>query len=163
MTSSPRRSSILLATDAEGRVLAVRQRGGPFKDAWLLPGGGLEPGETFDEALLREVREESGLDVKDPREICRYDVKGVGGSDLHLRVHMYRGTVQGEPRAGHDEEPVEWRRVDPSTAHPVLLRQLVDAGVLRIEPAEVEARCGELGIGLRIVPPDEVASPDWSG
>jgi len=147
---APRRSAILLATDGEGRVLLVRQRGGPFKHAWLLPGGGLEPGETFRDALAREVREETCLDVSDAREVVRYDVRGSGSAPFHLRVHMYRGTVSGDPRPGADNEPVSWMRVDPAAAHPVLVRQLRDAGVLDVEIADVDERCRDAGITMTL-------------
>ncbi len=44
----------------DGKVLLGRRRD---IDWWNLPGGGMEPGETVDEALRREVREETGLEV----------------------------------------------------------------------------------------------------
>ena len=46
-----------------GQLLLVRQRKGS-STYWLLPGGGVERGETVVAALLREVREECGLDVR---------------------------------------------------------------------------------------------------
>jgi 8-oxo-dGTP diphosphatase len=155
--AAPRRSAILLATNEDGRVLLVRQRGGPFKDVWLLPGGGVKPDETFEDALVREVREETCLEVGDVRELARYDVRGTGAARFHLRVHMYAGRVRGEPRPGIDDEPVGWMRVDPAEAHPVLVRQLVDAGILALESHAIEARCLSAGIAMTRVAPEETS------
>lgn len=147
---APRKSAILLATDDEGRILLVQQRGGPFKGSWLLPGGGLEPGETFEDALVREVREETCLEVAGVRELARYDLRGIGAARFHLRVHMYGGRVHGEPRPGLDAEPVGWMRIERDVAHPVLARQLLDGGILEVDLAETEARCRELGIDMTL-------------
>lgn len=38
-------------------------KGGVYKDCWLVPGGGIEPGETNEEAVIREVLEETGIDI----------------------------------------------------------------------------------------------------
>jgi 8-oxo-dGTP pyrophosphatase MutT (NUDIX family) len=45
-----------------GRILLLRHRG-PRAPFWATPGGGLEPGESFEEAARRELREETGLDL----------------------------------------------------------------------------------------------------
>jgi 8-oxo-dGTP pyrophosphatase MutT (NUDIX family) len=142
----PRRSAILVTRDDRGRVLLVRQRGGPFKDAWLLPGGGLEPGESFEQALSREMREETGLEVTGIREIARYDVRA---PSFQGDVRLYGGDAAGSPRPGHAEEPVAWIAVDPRTAHPVLLCELRDAGVVEIADSELDARLTAAGIRMR--------------
>jgi|SRR5579872_7031252 len=49
-------------TNADGHVLQLKTTYADFR--WGLPGGALEPGETVHEALLRECREELGLDIK---------------------------------------------------------------------------------------------------
>lgn len=131
----PRRSSILATRDHRGRVLLVRQGGGPFAGQWLLPGGGLEAGESFEDALRREVREETGLDVSDARPVRRYDVR-VG--DFHGEVQLYVGRVDGDARPGRDGEAVEWRGIEGG-AHPMLLRELRDAGFIAMSDADLEA------------------------
>lgn len=50
---------------AEGQVLLIRKARGPYTGAWDLPGGGLEFGESPEEALHRELMEETGLQVLD--------------------------------------------------------------------------------------------------
>src|SRR4051812_12924157 len=49
--------------DHHGRVVIVKRSHEPLKGEWSLPGGTVEVGETLAEALVREVREETGLDV----------------------------------------------------------------------------------------------------
>jgi 8-oxo-dGTP diphosphatase len=48
----------------DGRVLIVRRARPPAHDLYTLPGGGVELGETLEEAVIREVREETALEVK---------------------------------------------------------------------------------------------------
>ena len=45
------------------KVLLVKRRTLPFNGYWALPGGRVDPGETVEETIVREVREETGLDV----------------------------------------------------------------------------------------------------
>lgn len=52
----------------EGRVLLIRRGKEPLRGRWCVPGGTVELGETLEQALVREVREETGLCVR-PREV----------------------------------------------------------------------------------------------
>jgi 8-oxo-dGTP diphosphatase len=65
-----RPSSRLLVIDPEGRLLLFRfeHRTGPLAGQvfWATPGGGLDPGESYEEAARRELLEETGLSVDDP-------------------------------------------------------------------------------------------------
>jgi 8-oxo-dGTP diphosphatase len=52
-----------LVHDAAGRLLLIQRGHDPHRGRWTLPGGRVEPGETREAAVVREVREETGLDV----------------------------------------------------------------------------------------------------
>ena len=147
----------MVIADGEGRVLTVRQRGGPFRDAWLLPGGGVEAGESPEDAVRREVAEETGLEVVSLRHIRRYEVRLDDGGGYHGHVDLFGGEVRGTARPGHDEEPIDWVRPD-SGLHPLLIRELRDAGFLAMEDPEVERRAAQAGIAMRPLARDDASA-----
>jgi mutator protein MutT len=55
------RTGVYAIIKREHQILLVKQHKGPHRGKWDLPGGGLEMGETIEEALRRELREEVGL------------------------------------------------------------------------------------------------------
>src|ERR1700687_853171 len=95
----------------DGRVLIVRRARPPALGLYTLPGGGVELGETLAEAVIREVREETGLDVEpgalagDRQAIARDSAGGGGGrcacarpaSALRRRVALPPQSVRGKP------------------------------------------------------------------
>jgi 8-oxo-dGTP diphosphatase len=50
--------------DAAGRVVLIKRGQPPLLGIWTLPGGAVEPGETLEEATIREIREETGLVIE---------------------------------------------------------------------------------------------------
>ena len=79
-------------SDTEGRVLLQEKSSG---EGWSLPAGAIEPGETPEQAICREVREETGLVVK-PQEIIgvfggdKFRYIYPGGDEVEYTVILYR-------------------------------------------------------------------------
>jgi mutator protein MutT len=53
----------------EGRILLAKRKNEPGKDKWSVPGGIVELGETLEQTVVREAREETGLIVEEPEPI----------------------------------------------------------------------------------------------
>lgn len=113
--------------ERDGRVLLVHQDG-----QWMLPGGGVEPGESHEEALVREVSEEMGLDATpgDLRSVTEQTFVHAGDRAT-FRFAIYDATVEGEltDDPGLAEEnvvAVDWFETLPDNAlDRALLRQLL--------------------------------------
>ena len=97
---------------SEGRVLLVRRAAEPLRGEWSIPGGMLEAGETLEEAVARELLEETGLHarVTDFLEVFEKIVKD---SDGRVRYHYVVcdylcELVSGTPQAGSDVSEVTW-------------------------------------------------------
>ena len=89
--------------DADGRVLlAQRPPGKPMAGLWEFPGGKVERGERPEETLIRELREELGIDVREPC-LAPLTFASHAYPDFHLLMPLYvcrrwEGTVT--PREG---------------------------------------------------------------
>jgi 8-oxo-dGTP diphosphatase len=142
-------AAIALITDERGRVLLVKQTGGPFAGSWLLPGGRAGDDESAVHALVREVREETGLTMSDAVYVTGYRTSGDG---YDLTVLMYRGPATGslESERGGDALWFDVGAIpDP---HPALRRQLLDAGVGLDDEIRIGAALADAGIAMEPLP-----------
>ena len=122
-----RQTAIVACVDGQGRVLLVRQLAGPYAGAWLLPGGGVDPGETVEDALRREMREETGCEIADVRAVATYEVDE-RTQDFRAIVHLFAARALGEPRP-EPGSAVRWAFPREGGFHPALRRELADAGL----------------------------------
>jgi 8-oxo-dGTP diphosphatase len=98
----------------DGRVALVHR---PRYDDWTFPKGKLDPGETFEDAALREVEEETGLRCSLGRELpaARYEVKG-----RPKLVRYWLMTPQSETPFVPNDETDDLRWVTPAEARELL-------------------------------------------
>ena len=95
-----------------GRALIIRRAHEPRKGEWSLPGGHLELGESLIDAVRREVKEETGLDVHPGPIIETFD-RVHRDPDGRIRFHFVIvdfvcEAPSGEAVAGSDAEAVAW-------------------------------------------------------
>lgn len=107
----------------DGRILLVRGNRGLTKDRWTLPGGFLRFGETPSEGLLRELREEIGVDAT-IEGLVNVDSKLGRHTCLHWIMLFYRVRVDDEPTPNPDEI-AEIRFVDFAEARALVSDELM--------------------------------------
>ena len=94
------------------RVLLIRRGTAPLLGEWSLPGGVLECGETLREAVVREAREETGLEVE-PGEMLGIYERVIRDDDQRVRYHFVLidflcRRLSGDLKAGSDAADVRW-------------------------------------------------------
>jgi 8-oxo-dGTP diphosphatase len=86
--------AIILSKDKDGEKILLTRRGiEPYRDHWCLPGGHIDRYETARAAMIREVREETGLDF-DAR-FYRYFDEIIPELEIHAVVLVFTGTATG--------------------------------------------------------------------
>lgn len=110
------------------RVFATQRGYGEFKDGWEFPGGKMEPGETPECALARELREELAVEVSVGRFLCtvEYDYPA-----FHLTMHCFDCAVIGGELTLLEHEAARW--LEMSELHSV---QWLPADVLVVAAIE---------------------------
>ena len=93
--------------DGEGRIFATQRGYGPYKDGWEFPGGKIEPGETPEEALKREIREEldAEIEVGEPAGRIEYDYP-----EFHLSMDCFFCVLLSGAPILKEHEAAKWLR-----------------------------------------------------
>lgn len=108
-------SVVAIVRDDQGRVLMIHKTD---NDLWALPGGGHEIGESIADTVMREVKEETGYDVRvtgitgtytNPNHVMAYED---GEVRQQFSIAFKAELVGGEARTSSESRQVEW--VDPA-------------------------------------------------
>lgn len=93
----------------ENKIFATQRGYGEFKDGWEFPGGKVESGETPQEALVREIKEELDIEieVKDFLETVEYDYPA-----FHLSMDCFFCTIKSGEMVLKEHEAAKWLTVE---------------------------------------------------
>jgi 8-oxo-dGTP diphosphatase len=122
-TEWPRLGVGAVIRDRKRRVLLIERAKPPGVGTWSFPGGSLEWGETVEQAVRREVREETGLVVTPDRLLCVTEILDTGENGTvgyHFVVLDYGCDVTGgQARAGSDAGRAAWVDAEEAVGLPL--------------------------------------------
>lgn len=101
---------VVAAVIKDGDKIFATQRGyGEFKDGWEFPGGKMEPGETPQQALVREIKEEldTEIEVQELIDTVEYDYP-----TFHLTMHCFWAKIKEGNLILKEHEAAKWLTKD---------------------------------------------------
>jgi len=96
----------------DGKLLLIQRGQDPFKGSYALPGGFVEYGESVEEAVEREVKEETGLDAEVRELVGVYSAPDRDPRGHTVSVVFYLTYIGGQPEAGDDASGVKFFEPD---------------------------------------------------
>lgn len=108
MTEAPPNAASV-AILREGKVLLIKRAYAPYQHLWTLPGGRIEPSETIEQCAIREISEEVGLLIRNPRPVL-VQTLGKDGT-FRLQVFVTRD-FSGQLRPSDEVADHKW--MDPA-------------------------------------------------
>ena len=101
-----KRIEVVAAIIKKGNCIFATQRGyGDYKDWWEFPGGKMEPGETPEEALVREIKEELSTDISIDKFLYTVDYDY---PKFHLTMHCYMCSLLSDSLHLNEHEAAKW-------------------------------------------------------
>ena len=93
----------------DGAYFATQRGYGEFEGMWEFPGGKIEPGETSEDALKREIQEELGVDITIDNFLCTTDYDY---PSFHLTMHCYLCRVESGEIELREHKSASWLKLE---------------------------------------------------
>ena len=121
---------------AEGRLLLIRRAHPPGQGLWSIPGGRVEPGESDEAALIREILEETGLHVDIGREVGVFVRELASGDRYVIRDFLATVVRDGPLTPGDDADDAAFVHPDDFEGYdlsPGMVDTLTNWGLLPVD------------------------------
>lgn len=92
----------------DGKVLLIKRKYWPFSDYWAIPGGKVNRKERIADTVVRELKEETGLRVKQTKLLGIYDEPGRDPRGITISVAFVCKIISGNVKAGSDAKEIGW-------------------------------------------------------
>jgi ADP-ribose pyrophosphatase YjhB (NUDIX family) len=102
----------------DGRILVIQRGQPPAEGMWSLPGGRVEAGEGAEDAVVREIREETGLDVTVVREVGTVIREAPSGGRYVIRDFLVTPLTNEAPIAADDARDARFVTLEQLRALP---------------------------------------------
>jgi len=126
---SPRLAVDIIIKYPDGEIVLVKRGVEPFKGMWAIPGGGVELGETVEQAAVREAKEETGLEITLNRVAGVYsdphrDPRGHTVSIVYLATPI-GGTLKADTDAAEAVKIRNYHHLDFAFDHRQILEDIL--------------------------------------
>ena len=125
------RVGVIVFSEDEKSLLLVRHRKGN-RQYWIIPGGRLEYGETFHECAVRELKEETGLDVEVEKFVFLSEAIAPDRSRHIVNIYIKAKVIGGELKLGNEPvlagvDFIALSELERITVFPAITKNIVDA------------------------------------
>lgn len=124
------RVGVIVFSEDEKSLLLVRHRKGN-RQYWIIPGGRLEYGETFHECAVRELKEETGLDVEVEKFVFLSEAIAPDRSRHIVNIYLKAKVIGGELKLGNEPvlagvDFIPLSELERITVFPAITKSIVD-------------------------------------
>jgi len=101
------------------KILLIKRKKQPFKDFWALPGGFVNYGEKVEDAIIREVLEETNLECKIKKLLGVYSDPNRDPRGHTVSIVYHLKIIKGEPRGGDDAYDAKFFNIEDIPSLPL--------------------------------------------
>lgn len=96
----------------DNQILLIKRKNDPYKDKWAIPGGFVEYGEKIEDAVLREVKEETGLEAKISDLVGVYSNPKRDPRKHVVSITYLLKDISGTEKGGDDAKEAKWWNIN---------------------------------------------------